>query len=48
MKITRAACIPIITHDPYFSIWSNADHLNEDDLVHWSGKKQTIRGYVKC
>ena len=47
MKITRAACIPIITHDPYFSIWSNADHLNEDDLVHWSGKKQTIRGYVK-
>lgn len=47
MKIKRAACIPIITHDPFFSVWSDKDHLNEGDLVHWSGLRQTIRGYIK-
>lgn len=46
MKITRAASIPLIMHDPYFSIWSSSDHLYDADTVHWTGKRQQIRGYL--
>lgn len=47
MKINRAACIPLITHDPFFSIWSSRDHLYDKDTTHWSGIRQKIRGYVE-
>lgn len=47
MNIKTAACIPLITHDPYFSIWSNADNLYDNDTTHWSGIRQKIRGYVE-
>ena len=46
MKVTRAASIPLIMHDPYFSIWSSSDHLYDTDTVHWNGKRQQIRGYL--
>lgn len=46
MNITRAASIPLVLHDPYFSIWSSADHLYDADPVHWCGKRQQLRGYV--
>lgn len=46
MRINRAASIPLVTHDPYFSIWSGADHLYDKDTVHWSQIRQQIRGYV--
>lgn len=46
MKITRAASVPLIVHDPFFSIWSSADHLYDEDPVHWSGKRQQMRGYL--
>ena len=46
MKVTRAASIPLIMHDPYFSIWSSSDHLYDADTVHWTGKCQQIRGYL--
>lgn len=46
MKIDRAASIPLVLHDPYFSIWSNTDHLYDADPVHWCGVRQQLRGYV--
>lgn len=46
MKIKRAASIPLVLHDPFFSIWSSADHLYDHDTVHWSGVKQQLRGYL--
>ena len=46
MNITRAASIPLVLHDPYFSIWSSADRLYDADPVHWCGKRQQLRGYV--
>ena len=48
MKVTRAASIPLVTHDPYFSIWSSSDHLYDTDTVHWTGKRQQIRGISDC
>ena len=46
IKITRAAAIPLVVHDPYFSVWSGADRLYDEDPIHWSGKRQQIRGYL--
>jgi len=47
MKIKRAASVPLVVHDPFFSIWSPADHLYDNDLVHWSGARQKIRAYIQ-
>ncbi len=47
MKIKRAACIPLVLHDPFFSIWSCGDNLYDNDTTHWSGRRQRMRGYVK-
>lgn len=46
MKVKRAAAIPLITHDPYFSIWSDTDTLNGGDPVHWSGIRQQLKGWL--
>jgi len=47
MIIKKAASVPIIVHDPYFSIWSSSDRLYDTDTVHWSRNRQKIRGYLK-
>jgi len=46
MKVTKAASIPLVLHDPFFSIWSSADHLYDADPVHWAGARQKMRGYL--
>lgn len=46
MKVNRVASIPLVLHDPFFSIWSSADCLYDADTVHWSGIRQQLRGYV--
>ena len=45
MKL-RAPAVPIITVDPYFSVWSEDDRLNVKPLVHWTGKSNSIIGLV--
>lgn len=43
----KAPAYPLITHDPYFSIWSVNDHLNESPTRHWTGTDQSLTGFVK-
>lgn len=47
MKIKKAASVPLVLHDPFFSVWSSADHLNDKDTVHWSGVRQKLLGIVE-
>jgi hypothetical protein len=45
MKL-RAPAIPLITVDPYFSVWSRDTLLNAAPTMHWTGANNTIIGVV--
>ncbi len=38
----RAPATPLVTCDPYFSIWSFADHPGQDWPRHWTGATQAL------
>ncbi len=43
----RAPAYPLITHDPYLSIWSFGDNLSETQSKHWTGQDQPLTGIIK-
>ena len=46
-KNMRAPAYPLVTIDPYTSAWSEADHLYDDVVRHWTGKRHGLIGAIR-
>jgi len=45
-QVNKAPAYPLVVHDPYFSIWSFTDKLNESTTKHWTGKDHSLMGLL--
>ncbi|GAB3659612.1 DUF4965 domain-containing protein [Echinicola sediminis] len=47
MNAIRPPAYPLITVDPYFSIWSMSDEANADATRHWTGTAHDLQGIIR-
>lgn len=45
-KSFRPTAIPLVSCDPFFSVWSFSDKINEDKTRHWTGASQSLFGVL--
>jgi len=43
----RPPAYPLVTHDPYFSVWAFQDELASAPTRHWTGEPQSLEGVVR-
>jgi hypothetical protein len=43
----RPPAVPLVVHDPYFSIWSPSERLPNSGTEHWTGKPNTLAAMLR-
>lgn len=43
----RLPAVPLVTFDPYLSIWSEADKLTDKNTQHWTHRQQSLASLIR-
>lgn len=46
-NLSGLPAVPLITHDPYFSLWDFGMLPTADEVRHWSGAEKTLSGAIE-